>query len=360
MPHSTETTQSADTGLQCLVMVARFNQVAADPQQILHQFGHDGSVLDSQQLILAARYPKLKAKESSLKWSDLASTPLPAIGKHEDGHFFIIAKVTDDKVLIQDPLEGRPLSLPRDIFEKFWSGDIILVSKRAILPGITGHFDFSWFIPAILKYKKHIGEVLLASFFIQLFALITPLFFQVIIDKVLVHKGLTTLDVLALGLLVISIFDVLLNGLRTYLLSHTTNRVDVSLGSQLFQHLVTLPIAFFKARRVGDTVARVRELDTIRNFITGSALTLVIDLFFTVIFFVVMYIYSPRLTWIVLGSIPFYVILSVFIKPILRSRLNEKFSRGAENQSFLVESVTGVETLKAMAVEPQMQRRWEE
>lgn len=360
MPHSTSTDSTLDTGLQCLVMLARFQQVAADIEQINHQFGGQGDFLNDEDLIRAARYLKLKAKLTRCDWSGLANTALPAIGKHEDGHYFIIAKVADDKVLIQDPLEKRPLNLPRDVFEKCWAGEMILISKRSLLPSVTGQFDFSWFIPAIAKYKKHIGEVLLASFFIQLFALITPLFFQVIIDKVLVHKGLTTLDVLVLGLLVISVFDVVLNGLRTYLLSHTTNRVDVSLGAQLFQHLVTLPIAFFKARRVGDTVARVRELDTIRNFITGSALTLVIDLFFTVIFFAVMYFYSPHLTWIVLGSIPFYIILSVFITPLLRSRLNEKFRCGAENQSFLVESITGIETMKAMAVEPQMQRRWEE
>ncbi len=361
MPHeSAQANNLVDTGLQCLLLLARFQQVAADAEQLKHQFSRDDHHLNDEDLVRAAKYLKLKAKFISSTWDALSETTLPAIGKHEDGHYFIVAKIAEDKVLIQDPLENRPLNLPRDIFEKCWTGDLLLISKRSLLPGVTGQFDFSWFIPAILKYKKHIGEVLLASFFIQLFALVTPLFFQVIIDKVLVHKGLTTLDVLAFGLLVISVFDVLLNGLRTYLLAHTTNRVDVSLGAQLFQHLVTLPVAFFKARRVGDTVARVRELDTIRNFITGSALTLVIDLFFTVIFFAVMYFYSPFLTWIVLGSIPFYILLSVFITPILRSRLNEKFKRGAENQSFLVESVTGVETLKAMAIEPQMQRRWEE
>jgi ATP-binding cassette, subfamily B, bacterial HlyB/CyaB len=360
MPHSTESTERIDSGLQCLVMLARFQQVAADSEQIRHHFGNGGDVLGSDDLVRAARYLKLKARQVKSSWEGLSNTALPAIARHEDGHYFIIAKVADDKVLVQDPLESRSLTLPRQLFEQCWTRELILISRRSLLPGVSGKFDFSWFIPAIVKYKKHIAEVLFASFFIQLFALISPLFFQVIIDKVLVHKGLSTLNVLALGLMVISVFDVVLNGLRTYLLAHTSNRVDVTLGAQLFQHLVTLPIGFFKARRVGDTVARVRELDTIRNFITGSALTLVIDLFFTVIFFAVMYLYSPHLTGVVLGSIPLYVLLSLFITPLLRARLNEKFSRGAENQSFLVESVTGVETLKAMAIEPQMQRRWEE
>ena len=179
-------------------------------------------------------------------------------------------------------------------------------------------------------------------------------------DKVLVHKGFTTLDVLAFGFVVIAVFDMLLGGMRNYLFSHTTNRVDVALGAKLFNHLVSLPLAYFESRQVGQSVARVRELDTIRNFITGTALTLIIDLSFTFVFFAVLYYYSPTLTWIVLGTIPFYVALSVFITPILRNRLDQKFKHGAVNQAFLTEAVTGVETVKAQAVEPQMQRRWED
>ena len=155
-------------------------------------------------------------------------------------------------------------------------------------------------------------------------------------------------------------FETILGILRTYLFAHTTNRIDVELGARLFRHLVALPIAYFQARRVGDSVARVRELENIRNFLTSSALTLVIDLFFTFVFLAVMFVYSPLLTWIVLGAFPFYIAISAGATPLFRRRLDEKFARGAENQAFLVESVTGVETLKAMAVEPQMQHRWEE
>jgi len=166
--------------------------------------------------------------------------------------------------------------------------------------------------------------------------------------------------VLAFGFFVVAVFDALLGGIRTYIFSHTTNRVDVELGSKLFNHLMGLPLAYFEARQVGQSVARVRELDSIRNFITGSALTLCIDLLFTFVFFAVMWWYSPTLTLIVMGTIPFYVLLSLFITPILRKRLDEKFQHGAENQAFLVESINGVETIKASAVEPQMQRRWED
>ena len=349
-----------DTGLACLIMVARFYQVAADPAQIHHQFGTHDKPLDETALIRATRHLRLKAKAVTTTQDKLEKLSLPAIAEDKSGTYFIVARVGEGKILIQDPLSNKPELITEEDFSQRWSGRLLMVTRRSVIPGMSGKFDISWFVPSIIKYKKILIQVLIASFFIQLFALITPLFFQVIIDKVLVHQGLTTLDVLCFGLIVVSLFDVILNGLRTYVFSHTTNRVDVTLGSKLFSHLLRLPISFYNSRQVGTTVARVRELDTIREFITGSALTLVIDLLFTVIFFVVMYYYSPTLTWIVLGSIPLYILLSASITPVLRNRLNEKFKRGAENQAFLVESISGVETLKSMAVEPQMQRRWEE
>ena len=234
------------------------------------------------------------------------------------------------------------------------------MTRRAGLTDLTRRFGVSWFLRAMVLYRRLFFEVLTASFFLQLFALVTPLFFQVVTDKVLIHRGLTTLDVLVVGLVTVSIFETVLTGLRTYIFAHTTSRIDVTLGARLFQHLVALPVGYFGARRTGDSVARVRELDTIRNFLTSSALTLLIDLFFTVVFLAVMYIYSPFLTYIVLGSLPLYILISAGATPLFRRRLEEKFDRGAENQAFLVESVTAIETLKAMAVEPQMQRRWEE
>lgn len=348
-----------DSAATCLVMLAHFHDVAAQMEQLQHQFGDSGTPLGDIEILKAAKILKLKARQIKIDFSKVQELPLPAIAKHVDGNYFIIAKIHDRKALIQHSDKQSPDTVSLDVLENLMTGDMFLFTKRSLLPGGLAKFDFSWFIPALLKHKKLLCEVLIASFFIQFFGLITPLFFQVIIDKVLVNQSLTTLDVLAFGLLVISVFDVALNGLRNYIFSHTTNRVDVVLGARLFNHLLRLPVAYFQARRVGDTVARVRELDTIREFITGSALTLCIDLFFTLVFFVVMYFYSPTLTLIVLGSIPFYIVLSLVVTPILRARLDEKFKRGAANQSFLVESITGIETIKSSAVEPQMQRHWE-
>lgn len=352
--------EQVDSGLVCLVMLSRLHGLPADPGQLKHHYGQSEQQFTESEILRGAKSIGLKARSIASSQERLGKTQLPAIAQHQDGHYFILAQLAEDKVLIQDPLNQGPESLSIEEFQTCWNGKLILITKRAGILGELKKFDFSWFVPAILKYKKLLFEVILASFFIQIFALITPLFFQVVIDKVLVHRGLTTLDVLAFGLLVVSLFDVILNALRTYVFSHTTSRIDVTLGADLFRHLLRLPLSYFEARRVGDTVARVRELDSIRNFITGSGLTLVIDIFFTFVFFAVMYLYSPTLTYVVLGAIPFYILLAFFVTPVLRTRLHEKFNRGAENQAFLVESVNGVETIKAGAVEPQSQRKWEE
>jgi subfamily B ATP-binding cassette protein HlyB/CyaB len=351
-------TRPIDPGLQALVTLLHLQGVAADAGQISHRLGTNK--IGAPEMLRCARDLGLKARACRSGWSRLAGTPLPAIASLRDGGFLLLAKADGDKVLVQSPLAPRPVLMARDELLAIWDGGLILMARRAGLSDITRRFDISWFLGAIRKYRHLLSEVLLASFFLQLIGLISPLFFQVVIDKVLVHRSLSTLDVLVIGLASISVFETLLGVLRTYLFAHTTNRIDVELGARLFHHLLALPMAYFQARRVGDSVARVRELENIRNFLTSSAVTLVIDLFFTFVFLTVMFFYSPLLSWIVLGSFPFYIAISAGVAPLFRRRLDEKFRRGAENQAFLVESVTGIETLKAMAVEPQMQRRWEE
>ena len=348
-----------DTGLIGLVMLARFHSLAADAEQLAHQFREDGQPFASKQILLAAKHLGLKAKLVRTEISRLAHTPLPALALDKDGSFFILARVDNDQALIQDPRIQRPTVLALEEFAARWSGEMILFTSRASLAGELAKFDFTWFIPSLVKYRKLLGEVVLVSFVLNLFALVTPLFFQVVMDKVLVHRGWTTLDVIAAGLLVVSIFEVVLSGLRSYVFSHTTSRIDVELGAKLFRHLLNLPLAYFGARRVGDTVARVRELENIRGFLTGNAITVVLDLFFSVVFIAVMLYYSVWLTMIVVVSLPCYVLLSVLITPMLRARLHEKFNRGAQNQAFLVETINGIDTLKAMAVEPQMTRKWD-
>ncbi len=365
--------------LAMLCMLARLHHIAAEPDALAHQLGFSPSAsLSDHDLLLAAKKLGLKAKltRTTPDRLNLAALPALAFFQAADGapaRWVLLAQCDGQRVLYQDPATpggGRPTIEPLDVFAKRWAGTgtgadagkqgtLLVATSRASLAGDLAKFDFSWFIPSIVKYRKLIGEVLMVSLFLQLFALVSPLFFQVVMDKVLVHRGMTTLDVLVIGLVIVVLFESLLSGLRAYVFSHTTSRIDVELGSRLFQHLLRLPLAYFQARRVGDSVARVRELENIRSFLTGQALTLVLDVLFSVLFIGVMFLYSTTLTLIVLISLPLYVLISLAVVPVLRARLDEKFARGAENQALLVETITGIQTVKANALEPAMARRWD-
>ena len=333
-------------------------EVAVDREAFKAQLGD--RIPSCEDVVRSARHHGLKSRAIRSDMDRLEYTPLPAVAWDNDGSLRLILKVADDRVLVQAGFPGRPEVMTKSELAAVWSGRLVLMTKRAALSDLRRHFDIGWFVGAMHKYRWVLGQVLLASFFLQIFALVTPLFFQVVVDKVLVSRGVSTLDVLAIGLVVIGCFESVLATLRTDVFSHTTNRIDVELGARLYQHLLALPMAYFGARRVGDSVARVRELENIRQFITGSALTLVIDLVFTVVFLAVMWWYSAWLTGVVLVSLPLYALISIGVTPLFRARLDERFRRSAENQAFLVESVTAIETLKAGAVEPQMQRKWEE
>jgi subfamily B ATP-binding cassette protein HlyB/CyaB len=338
-PQGAATPVIVDTGLACLVMLARFHNLAASAEQMAYEYLDSNQQFTATQLLLAAQQLGLKAKAVHSTVERLAHLPMPSIAVGNDGQFFILARMEQDTTLIHDPRQQRPEALGREALAARWSGELILVRSEAALVREASKFDFTWFIPAIVKYRKLLGEVLLVSFVLQIFALLTPLFFQVVMDKVLVHRGLTTLDVIAVGLLGIMLFESALSGLRTYVFSHTASRIDVELGSRLFRHLVTLPLAYFQARRVGDSVARVRELEQIRSFLTGNSITLILDVLFWVVFVAVMFVYSGWLTLVVLLSLPLYFLISLLVTPPLRARLNESFSRGAENQAFVVGAI---------------------
>ena len=362
--------QFIDSGLICLVLISRFHQVPVTPEGIRHQYAPLPNELGEPapfgdiEILRAAKELGFRARSMRVGLEHLDNAILPLIARHKDGGYFVLARKSeeqprqsaftkgkDDKDCGDDcgcgtekgggccggageasylvhrftPQPG-PGKLSAAELREIWDGEAILMTpRRSPFFGLHREFNLKWFIPSLVKYRKYFSEVLIASLFLQLFGLVTPLFFQVVMDKVLVHKALTTLDVLAIGFLAASVFEVILGGLRNYLFSHTTTRVDVELGARLFNHLTALPLAWFQARQAGQSVARVRELDSLRNFITSTALTLVIDLGFTFVYFGVMYYYSPTLTLVVLASIPFYVALSLSITPVLKHRLDKKF-----------------------------------
>ncbi|MES3150912.1 type I secretion system permease/ATPase [Sphingomonas faeni] len=353
-----------DTGAIALAALLAMHRIAVDPTQLRHEIGHHRA-LDANDLIrLAKQQEGVKARVTRTSWDKLDRTPLPALANGPSG-WFLLGRVAGDEALVQlavpEPgMAGLPVrKLTREQMEAVWSGEIVMVTTREGVASGNKRFDVSWFIPQIVKYRRLIGEVLLITLALNLLGLAAPLFFQNVVDKVLVHDTLDTLKVLAIGYVAVSVWETVLGWLRTGLYAQTSQKIDVELGAKLFRHLLGLPIGYFEARRVGDIAMRVRQLETIREFLTNASLSVLVDPAFTVIFLAVMWMYSTKLFIISVLTIPCYILVALFVTKPLQARIEEKFERGAANNALLIESIGGIQTVKAGAVEPQWRDRWE-
>lgn len=348
-----------DTGLVSFVTVARVLGIPADPEQIVHSLALGADQMRELDILRAARSFKLKARAEHIDLKTLRKLPLPVIAQTKKDKYLVVARVGDEKVLVLKPEKSAPELIEVEVFQKLWSGRVILMTKR-VWQQDSRPFGLSWFIPTIIKYRKPLIQVLIAAFFLQILGLFTPILTQVVIDKALAHQSISTLNIIAIGMIIVALFEACMTFARSYIFTHTTSRIDVTLSSRLFNHLFSLPLRYFETRRVGDTAARVQALESIRTFLTGAPLITVIDVLFMGVYIFVMFIYSVPLTWVVLLSLPVFAGLAAIITPMLRNRTDEKFNTGAESQSFLVESVTGAQTIKSFALEPEIQKRWED
>jgi subfamily B ATP-binding cassette protein HlyB/CyaB len=350
------------SGLYALAALAGFYRIVADPGYLVRELALRDRPANGKDLVLAAKLIGLKARLVGFERPKrLAGMPVPAIVRLKGAGFAIlVGRVAAEAWRIVDPISLVATEYRLDELAAAIEPDVLLVTRRIGVGTDPRTFGFRWFLPSIWRYRKPIAHVLLATFFVQIFALVSPLFFQVVVDKVLTHRGYSTLFVLIGGLVMIGIFDIILQYLRTYALAHTTNRIDVELGKRLFRHLTRLPVAYFETRATGQTVARVRELESIRAFLTGQGLFSALDFLFVFVFIAVLFAYSWKLTLIVLATIPVYLVIAALARPLLSERLNEKFNRGAESQQLLVEAVVGMQTIKAAAVEPIIAAQWEE
>jgi len=275
----------------------------------------------------------------------------------------LAVKADSDGMWVFMPGQQQPTKIAPDSIKGSFSGRIIECAPKAKSvqdqDGMTGReFGFSWFIPVLLKHKSIWRDVLLASLIIQLIALATPLFTQVIIDKVVVHQTSSTLVVIGIGLAVFMVFNALLTWIRQYLILHTGNRVDAQLGVVVLEHLFRLPLTYFEHRPTGVIAARLHGVETVREFVASSIVTLVLDLPFLLIFVGIMFYYSVPLTLLVLAILGTITLLSVAVAPAFRKRMNYQFLLGARNQAFLTEYVSSLETVKSLQMEPQLTKRW--
>lgn len=354
--------ENVNTGLVSLEIIARMNNVDIDMRSIVREYAISSVDITPEELIRIAKNKGFKVKlKKNLKIKDFPKNyPLPAIVqlKNEDYLVILGIKHEENKVLTLKPLSNQPKVHIIDEFQEEIKDFVLVLSHKANVTDVK--FGFKWFFNEIYKYKKIIAQVLLGSFVIQIFGLVTPLFTQVILDKVLVNRTISTLDVLAFAFVVVAIFELLLNLSRNYIFIHTTNKIDAKLGAKLFKHLFQLYYTYFETRQVGNIAARVRELDRIREFITDKSVSVLIDAFFSLVFLAIMFVYSPKLTFISLGFLAIIAIIYVTITPELRERLEEKFQMGAHSNSYLVESITGVQTVKSLAIEGSMFKKWED
>lgn len=354
--------QQIDSGLTCLAAVCGYYFISVDPKQIAHELGLGSDTASGRDIVRAARLMKLRGRiVAKPAFQKLAGAMLPAILTMQDGTYRLLVSRQDDQFIVHDPITHKTEQYDLDTLRSQSANEIIFITRRLGSPGASREtFGLSWFIPSILRYRKALGHVLAASLMIQIFAIVTPILFQVVIDKVLVHQTFATLVVIVVGLIATGFFEAIIQYLRTYALNHTTSRIDVELGARLVDHLFRLPLAYFERMSAGQIVARVRELETVRNFLTGPALNSLLDLTFTIVLIAVLFSYSVKLTLVVIVAIPLFVLVAALILPRLQDGIEKKFYHNAQAQQFLVESIVGVQTLKASAIEPMMRRQWED
>ncbi len=363
--------------------LCQINRIPFDPALLLQRFPAPHSI---RQLIEALQSFGFKTGDGTL-----AKAAYPCVGflaRSEGGPSgaadgsslrpALLIKRDAERLLYFEAGGQAPQTVPIDELKQRFEPEVLMVrleaapsassrdgetrTARAVDDGMPGEprFGFRWFWAELLKHKRIWRDVLAASLFIQLIGLATPLGTQVVIDKVVVHQTESTLIAIAVGLAMFLAFNAGMSWLRQYLLIHTGNRVDAVLGSQVFRHLLRLHLPYFEHRPTGTLVARIHAVETIREFLAGAAVSLVLDFPFLVIFAAVMFAYSWQLTLIALGVLLLVGGLSVGVTPLLRARLNRQFLLGARNQAFLTEYVAGIETVKSLQMEPRLEGRYDE
>lgn len=349
----------ADAGVAGLLLLARLRACALDAAALTARLAGAPRPLTPEALVAAARESGLRARRLRCGAKALATAPLPALASMRDGDYLLLAGWQAGQALVQTP-GAAPRVLTAAEFLADWRGELVCVAP----PADTGSADparkLFWFWPALWAFRRSLGLALLASLFLQVLGVLAPLFYQVVIDKVLAHQQPTTLDALCAGLLLVYAFEVVLGGLRNGLLTHTAGALDLTLAGGLVRHLFRLPLAWFDARRTGDTVAAVREIEQVRSFFTGAGLTVAVDVCLATCGVALLLGYDLRLTALVVGAACAQAALVALSAPGLRALLEARYDRHADAQAALVETISGMATLKAAACEASEVRRWDD
>lgn len=345
-----------DCGAACLAMILRYygKHVSINRLRNMANVSRDGATLYS--VAEAAEKLGFHARGIRASYEHLEKIELPAVAHWEGYHYIILYEAKPDRVVVADPAIGlRRMS--REEFMKGWTGHLLVATPTPKLEEVEeSKTTFGRFLPLLKPHRKLLVEILLASLLLQLFGLATPIFTQVIVDKVLVHKSIAILNMMLIGMLVVAVFETLTVALRYYLLVHTTRRIDMQMVLNFYHHILSLPLRYFEERKVGDIIKRFSDNARIRQFLTGRALMVVLDCLMVVVYLALMFYYNVKLTFVALAFMPGYIILTLVMTPALKRQYRETFAKQADADSHMVESITGIGTVKATATERSI--RW--
>ncbi|MBE9006224.1 ATP-binding cassette domain-containing protein [Fortiea sp. LEGE XX443] len=355
-----EQQSAADCGAACLVMVSRYwgKRLSINRLRELANVSRGGASMRG--LTSAAESVGFVTRPVRASLDKLAQQTLPAIAHWEGKHYIVVYEVTKKRVIIGDPAIGQR-NLTVGEFKAGWTGYALLLQPTTLLKEAEEeNIQFWQFFDLVKPHWKVLLEVFTASIFIQLFGLVTPLFTQLLLDRVIVQGSTLTLNAVGLGLLIFGLFRVAINGLRQYLLDHTANRISLSLLVGFIKHTFRLPLAFFESRYVGDIVSRVQENQKIQRFLTGEALSIILDLLTVFIYVGLMFWYSPSMALLSLSIVPPFMLLALVATPFLRRISREVFNATANENSYLIQSLTGIRSIRSMAIEQTVRWHWEE
>lgn len=351
---------SSDCGAACLVMAAQYwgQQFSVNRIRDLANVDRNGASLAG--LATAAEKIGFKARPIKGHIQGFAKIQLPAIAHWEGKHYIVVYAITRKHIVVCDPALGQ-LTLTHAAFKQGWTGYALLLEPTAGLKSTEADKQSFWqFLDLVSPHRVVLLEVFIASIFIQLFGLITPLLTQLIFDLVLPHQSQLSLTTMGLGLLIFSLFRVAMTGLRQYLLDHTANKIDLALIVGFIAHTFHLPLKFFETRYVGDILSRVQENQKIQRFLTGEAITFMLDLLTIFVYIGLMLFYSWKMAVLVLAVIPPFALLALFATPFLQRISRETFTSYSEQTGYLIQALTGVRTVKSMAAEQVVRWHWED
>jgi ATP-binding cassette, subfamily B, bacterial HlyB/CyaB len=362
-------TGQPETCLHCLASVARHHGIELAVEHLRHTYAiADGPIPDAL-LLRMAREAGLRARLARLTWDKLAQLDqaYPALARLANGNWVVVAAVGknaagEEAVEVLDPLAERaePLVVKKAIFCTNWGGEVVLLKRSRASHDMPRPFGFRWFVPELLRQRRLFGEVAVAALMLYALGLVVPIFFQLVIDKVLVHESFTTLYVLAIGVAIALVFDAVFTFLRRYLLLYATNKIDIRIATRTFAHLLGLPISFFERISAGVLVKHMQQASRVREFLTGRLFLTALDAISLLVFLPVLFLYSAKLTLLVLGvAAAIAVVIAVLVGPF-RRRLYALYQAEAARQGLLVESVHGMRTVKSLAIEPLQRRVWDD